>query len=80
MSWDQVQKNINHLFPHVMADLNNSPDDSLKEMLSFENGEESSVTSEIVFRYMHLMEKVKKGEFIAIRPFPLGKIFLKVYF
>ena len=77
MSWDQVQKNINHLFPHVMADLNNSPDDSLKEMLSFENGEESSVTSEIVFRYMHLMEKVKKGEFKAIRPFPLGNIFLK---
>ena len=59
MSWMQIEKNVDNLFPQVSADLKNNPDDSLQEMVNFDHPEDSAITTDLVFRYFHLLGKEK---------------------
>ena len=57
-------------FLYLAPDLAQNPDDSLQEMLNFDQvAEESGITTEIVFRYFHLLEKAtsKNKTFKSIR-------------
>ena len=56
MNWEQMLNNIENLFPQVMADMKN--DDKLNDMLKFDpNQVDSGVTTDVIFRYFHLLEK-----------------------
>ena len=57
MSWMQIEKNVDYLFPQVSADLKNNPDESLQEMVNFDHPEDSAITTDLVFRYFHLLGK-----------------------
>ena len=57
MSWMQIEKNVDNLFPQVSADLKNNPDESLQEMVNFDHPEDSAITTDLVFRYFHLLGK-----------------------
>ena len=69
LSWDEINSNITDLFPKVAKELEN--DEEFEDMLNFDqNVEDSGVTSDIVFRYFHLLEKVSHDKKIrAVRPF-----------
>ena len=65
MSWMQIEKNVDNLFPQVSADLKNNPDESLQEMVNFDHPEDSAITTDLVFRYFHLLGKIKIANSIS---------------
>jgi hypothetical protein len=74
MAWEQMVKNVDNIFPQVMASLQdvcsaNPADDPFDGMLNFDNVTESGISSELVFKYFHLLEK--SSDVKALRPFPL---------